>query len=368
MLSDIEIAQACEMLPITEVADRLGIENKDLEQYGRYKAKVDLSLLDEHAEHEGKLILVTAITPTPAGEGKTTTAIGLADGLRRIGKNAVIAMREPSLGPVFGIKGGACGGGRAQVVPMEDINLHFTGDFHAIGIANNLMSALIDNHIQQGNALDIDVRNIPWKRVVDMNDRQLRHIVCGLGGKASGVPREDGFDIVVASEIMAVLCLATDLADMKARLAKMVVAYCKRKGSLTLAQHGESGFDRDRIQLIANELASDLRTIDVDCASIIAIQRPMHASTVSALYDCVYDFAFFAYTTDHPALMYHLSEHDSCSVELRATLFSNDEEDLSQTPAAHELEVALQGRNVAYRLEGEAGQLRMIVLMPRAGE
>ena len=225
MLSDIEIAQACEMLPITEVADRLGIENKYLEQYGRYKAKVDLSLLDERPVRDGKLILVTAITPTPAGEGKTTTAIGLADGLRRIGKNAVIAMREPSLGPVFGIKGGACGGGRAQVVPMEDINLHFTGDIHAIGAANNLLAAMLDNHIYQGNALNIDPESITWTRCVDMNDRQLRQIVDGLGGRIQGVPREDGFDITVASEVMAVLCLASDITDLKARLGRMIVAY-----------------------------------------------------------------------------------------------------------------------------------------------
>ena len=241
MLSDIEIAQACEMLPITEVADRLGIENKDLEQYGRYKAKVDLSLLDEHAEHEGKLILVTAITPTPAGEGKTTTAIGLADGLRRIGKNAVIAMREPSLGPVFGIKGGAAGGGYAQVVPMEDINLHFTGDFHAIGAANNLLAAMLDNHIHQGNALGIDPRKITWKRCVDMNDRQLRNIVDGLGGKTNGLPREDGFDITVASEIMAVLCLSDSLSDLKARLSRIVVGYTYGDQPVTAGQLGAAG-------------------------------------------------------------------------------------------------------------------------------
>uniref|UniRef100_UPI003FF04B55 formate--tetrahydrofolate ligase n=1 Tax=Candidatus Limivicinus sp. TaxID=3030905 RepID=UPI003FF04B55 len=219
MLSDIEIAQACEMLPITEVADRLGIENKDLEQYGRYKAKVDLSLLDEHAEHEGKLILVTAITPTPAGEGKTTTAIGLADGLRRIGKNAVIAMREPSLGPVFGIKGGACGGGRAQVVPMEDINLHFTGDIHAIGAANNLLAAMLDNHIYQGNALNIDPESITWTRCVDMNDRQLRCVRDGLGGRTGGVPRDDRFEITVATETMAIFCMASSIDALKARHA-----------------------------------------------------------------------------------------------------------------------------------------------------
>ena len=223
-MTDIEIAQASQMLPIEEVAAKVGIKPEQLENYGHYKAKVDIHALKD-LPRKSKLVLVTAISPTPAGEGKTTTSVGLADALNRLGKNTIVCLREPSLGPVFGVKGGAAGGGYAQVVPMEDINLHFTGDFNAIGIANNLMSALIDNHIQQGNLLDIDVRNIPWKRVVDMNDRQLRHIVCGLGGKASGVPREDGFDIVVASEIMAVLCLATDLADMKARLAKMVVAY-----------------------------------------------------------------------------------------------------------------------------------------------
>ena len=225
MLSDIEIAQACKMLPITEVADRLGIENKYLEQYGRYKAKVDLSLLDAHAEHEGKLILVTAITPTPAGEGKTTTAIGLADGLRRIGKNAVIAMREPSLGPVFGIKGGACGGGWAQVVPMEDINLHFTGDIHAIGAANNLLAAMLDNHIYQGNALNIDPESITWTRCVDMNDRQLRCVRDGLGGRTGGVPRDDRFEITVATETMAIFCMASSVDDLKARLARIIVGY-----------------------------------------------------------------------------------------------------------------------------------------------
>ena len=223
-MTDIEIAQAHEMKKIVDVAAKAGIDEKHLELYGNYKAKLDLSEIRK-LPRKAKLILVTAISPTPAGEGKTTTSVGLADALNKLGKNTMVCLREPSLGPVFGVKGGAAGGGYAQVVPMEDINLHFTGDFNAIGIANNLMSALIDNHIQQGNLLDIDVRNIPWKRVVDMNDRQLRHIVCGLGGKASGVPREDGFDIVVASEVMAVLCLSTDLADMKARLAKMVVAY-----------------------------------------------------------------------------------------------------------------------------------------------
>ncbi|MGO5062359.1 formate--tetrahydrofolate ligase [Lawsonibacter sp. LCP25S3_F5] len=231
-MTDIEIAQASKMLPIEEIAAKVGIKPEQLENYGHYKAKVDIHALKD-LPRKSKLVLVTAISPTPAGEGKTTTSVGLADALNQLGKKTIVCLREPSLGPVFGVKGGAAGGGYAQVVPMEDINLHFTGDFNAIGIANNLMSALIDNHIQQGNALDIDVRNIPWKRVVDMNDRQLRHIVCGLGGKASGVPREDGFDIVVASEIMAVLCLATDLADMKARLAKMVVAYSRSGQPIT---------------------------------------------------------------------------------------------------------------------------------------
>ena len=224
--SDIEIAQESTMLPIGEIAAKLGLGQETLEPYGHYKAKLDIHALKD-LPRKAKLVLVTAISPTPAGEGKTTTSVGLADALNRLGKKTVVCLREPSLGPVFGVKGGAAGGGYAQVVPMEDINLHFTGDFHAIGAANNLMSALIDNHIQQGNALDIDVRKIVWKRVVDMNDRQLRHIVCGMGGKASGVPREDGFDITVASEIMAVLCLSSDLADMKARLARMVVAYSR---------------------------------------------------------------------------------------------------------------------------------------------
>ena len=225
-LSDIENAQACRLRKITEIARIAGIEDQYLEQYGNYKAKVDPSLLKELADRpDGKLILVTAITPTPAGEGKTTTSVGLTDGLRRIGKNAVVALREPSLGPVFGIKGGAAGGGYAQVVPMEDINLHFTGDFHAIGAANNLLAAMLDNHIQQGNSLGIDPKAITWKRAVDMNDRQLRHIVDGLGGRMQGVPREDGFEITVASEIMAVLCLASDLMDLKARLARIVVGY-----------------------------------------------------------------------------------------------------------------------------------------------
>ena len=224
-LTDIEIAQGCRMQPIQEIAARAHVGEKYLEQYGKYKAKIDPALLGETNRPNGRLILVTAITPTPAGEGKTTTTIGLADGLRQIGKDAVVALREPSLGPVFGIKGGAAGGGYAQVVPMEDINLHFTGDFHAIGAANNLLAAMLDNHIQQGNRLGIDVRKITWKRCVDMNDRQLRFIVDGLGGKANGVPREDGFDITVASEIMAVLCLADSLPDLKVRLARMIVGY-----------------------------------------------------------------------------------------------------------------------------------------------
>ncbi|MBQ3127459.1 MAG: formate--tetrahydrofolate ligase [Clostridia bacterium] len=224
-LTDIEIAQQCEMKPITEIAKTAGVDEKYIEQYGRYKAKVDYALLNESDRKEGKLILVTAITPTPAGEGKTTTTIGLADGLKRIGKNVMVALREPSLGPVFGVKGGAAGGGYAQVVPMEDINLHFTGDFHAIGAANNLLAAMLDNHIHQGNALGIDTRRITWKRCVDMNDRQLRNVVDGLGGKVNGVPREDGFDITVASEIMAVFCLATSITDLKERLSRIIVGY-----------------------------------------------------------------------------------------------------------------------------------------------
>lgn len=224
-LSDIEIAHSCKMKPITEIAAAAGIDEKYLEQYGRYKAKIDLSILNETKKDDGKLILVTAMTPTPAGEGKTTTTIGLADGMRRIGKNVLVALREPSLGPVFGIKGGAAGGGHAQVVPMEDINLHFTGDFHAIGAANNLLAAMLDNHIKQGNELGIDVRRITWKRCVDMNDRQLRNIIDGLGGVANGVLREDGFDITVASEIMAVLCLSGSITELKSRLSKIIVGY-----------------------------------------------------------------------------------------------------------------------------------------------
>ena len=225
MLTDIEIAQATEPKPIGEIAAIAGVDEKYLELYGNYKAKVDYNLLREEEHAPGKLILVTAINPTPAGEGKTTTTVGLADALSLRGKNVVVALREPSLGPVFGIKGGAAGGGYAQVIPMEDINLHFTGDFHAIGAANNLLAALLDAHIQNGNELGIDVRKITWKRVVDMNDRQLRHIVDGLGGKAHGVPREDGFDITVASEVMAIFCLATSITDLKERLGRIVVGY-----------------------------------------------------------------------------------------------------------------------------------------------
>ncbi|MBQ9846216.1 MAG: formate--tetrahydrofolate ligase [Clostridia bacterium] len=223
--TDIEIAQSIEMQPIAEIAKVAGVDDKYIEQYGRYKAKVDYSLLNESKRGNGKLILVTAITPTPAGEGKTTTTIGLADGMKRIGKNVVVALREPSLGPVFGVKGGAAGGGYAQVVPMEDINLHFTGDFHAIGAANNLLAAMLDNHIYQGNALNIDPRRITWKRCVDMNDRQLRFVTDGLGGRVNGVPREDGYDITVASEIMAVFCLSKSITDLKERLSRIVVGY-----------------------------------------------------------------------------------------------------------------------------------------------
>ena len=240
-LTDIEIAQQCEMKPITEIAKKAGIPEENLEQYGKYKAKIDLSLLNKGEKNNGKLILVTAITPTPAGEGKTTTTIGLADGMNRIGKNVCVALREPSLGPVFGIKGGAAGGGYAQVVPMEDINLHFTGDFHAIGAANNLLAAMLDNHIHQGNALGIDVRRITWKRCVDMNDRQLRFVTDGLGGKVNGVPREDGFDITVASEIMAVLCLASSITDLKERLSRIIVGYTFNDEPVTAGQLNAAG-------------------------------------------------------------------------------------------------------------------------------
>ena len=227
--SDIEIAQSAEMLPIGKIAEKVGLSEEKIEYYGKYKAKVDYNILKTNTNPDAKLILVTAINPSAAGEGKTTVTVGLGDALNQIGKKAVIALREPSLGPVFGIKGGAAGGGYAQVVPMEDINLHFTGDMHAIGAANNLLAAMIDNHIQQGNALDIDVKNITWKRCVDMNDRQLRNIIDGIGGRMQGVPREDGFDITVASEIMAILCLASDIADLKERIKSIIIGY-NRKG------------------------------------------------------------------------------------------------------------------------------------------
>ena len=240
-LTDIEIAQQCQMKPITEIADKAGIDRKYLEEYGNYKAKIDLSLVKENTKPNGKLILVTAITPTAAGEGKTTTTIGLADGMARIGKNVCVALREPSLGPVFGVKGGAAGGGYAQVVPMEDINLHFTGDFHAIGAANNLLAAMLDTHIHQGNALGIDTRRITWKRCVDMNDRQLRFVTDGLGGRINGVPREDGFDITVASEIMAVLCLASDITDLKNRLSNIIVGYTFNEEPVNAGQLNAAG-------------------------------------------------------------------------------------------------------------------------------
>lgn len=235
MKSDIEIAQGCELKHIREIAAVAGVPEQYLEQYGNYKAKVDYNLLQDVSRPDGKLVLVTAINPTPAGEGKTTTTVGLADGLRKIGKNSVVALREPSLGPVFGLKGGAAGGGYAQVVPMEDINLHFTGDFHAIGAANNLLAAILDNHIYQGNALHIDPKRITWRRCVDMNDRQLRNIVDGLGGRVNGSPREDGFDITVASEIMAILCLSTSISDLKERLGRIIVGYTYDEAPVTAA-------------------------------------------------------------------------------------------------------------------------------------
>lgn len=241
MPTDIEIAQSVQMKKITEIAKTAGIDEKYIEQYGNYKAKIDLSILSENKNTEGKLVLVTAITPTPAGEGKTTTTIGLADGMKKIGKNVMVALREPSLGPVFGIKGGAAGGGYAQVVPMEDINLHFTGDFHAIGAANNLLAAMIDNHIHHGNSLGIDTRRIIWKRCVDMNDRQLRYVVDGLGGKVNGTPREDGYDITVASEIMAVLCLSNSITDLKDRLSKIIIGYNYEGNPVTCGQLNAQG-------------------------------------------------------------------------------------------------------------------------------
>ena len=239
--SDIEIAQETPMLPITEIAKVAGVDDKYLEQYGKYKAKVDYNILNDVQRPDGKLILVTAINPTPAGEGKTTTTVGLADGMKKLGKNVLVALREPSLGPVFGVKGGAAGGGYAQVVPMEDINLHFTGDFHAIGAANNLLAAMLDNHIYQGNKLNIDPRRITWRRCVDMNDRQLRFVVDGLGGRVNGTPREDGYDITVASEIMAVLCLASDITDLKARLGRIIVGYTYDEKPVTAADLNAQG-------------------------------------------------------------------------------------------------------------------------------
>ena len=239
--TDIEIAQETTMLPIQEIAKAAGVDEKYLEQYGKYKAKVDYNLLNEVQRPDGKLVLVTAINPTPAGEGKTTTTVGLADGLKKLGKNVLVALREPSLGPVFGVKGGAAGGGYAQVVPMEDINLHFTGDFHAIGAANNLLAAMLDNHIYQGNKLNIDPRRITWRRCVDMNDRQLRFVLDGLGGRVNGVPREDGYDITVASEIMAVLCLASDITDLKARLSRIIVGYTYDEKPVTAGDLNAAG-------------------------------------------------------------------------------------------------------------------------------
>ena len=234
MLTDIEIAQSVKPLPISEIAAKAGIEDRYVEQYGRTKAKIDLSFLESPRDHDdGKLILVTAITPTPAGEGKTTTTIGLADGLRKIGKNSILALREPSMGPVFGVKGGAAGGGYSQVIPMEEINLHFTGDFHAIGAANNLLAAMIDNHIFQGNELGINPSSIVWRRCVDMNDRQLRFVVDGLGGAKNGVPREDGYDITVASEVMAILCLSTSVSDLKERLGRIIIGYSYEGNAVT---------------------------------------------------------------------------------------------------------------------------------------
>ncbi len=241
MLSDIEIAQAAKMLSVEEIAQKIGLSRKEISLYGDYKAKIDLNKVRDIPDKHGKLILVTAITPTPAGEGKTTTSIGLGDGLARLGKDVILALREPSLGPVFGIKGGAAGGGYAQVVPMEDINLHFTGDLHAIGAANNLLAAIVDNHIYQGNQLNIDPRRITWRRCVDMNDRQLRFITDGLGGRTNGTPREDGFDITVASEVMAVFCLASDLADLKLRLSRIVVGYTYANEPVTVEQLGCAG-------------------------------------------------------------------------------------------------------------------------------
>ena len=295
MLTDIEIAQQAKMLPITEVAQKLGIAENDIEMYGRYKAKLSMDLIRNlEAKKAGKLVLVTAITPTPAGEGKSTTTVGLAQGLAKIGKDVIVALREPSLGPCMGIKGGAAGGGYSQVVPMEDINLHFTGDFHAITSAHMLLSAMLDNHIQQGNLLNIDPRRIVWKRVVDMNDRELRNIVVGLGGKAHGVPRQDGFDITVASEVMAILCLASSLKDLKERLSKIIVAYSYAGEPITAgmikAQGAMAALLRDAIkpnlvQTLENVPAiihgGPFANIAHGCNSIIATRMAMsHAKYV----------------------------------------------------------------------------------------
>ncbi|MDD4850417.1 MAG: formate--tetrahydrofolate ligase [Gemmiger sp.] len=287
MLSDIEIAQAAKMQPITQVAEKLGLTPDEIIPYGRYKAKLDHKLIHS-ARPDGKLILVTAISPTPAGEGKTTTSVGLADAMNALGKQTMLCLREPSLGPVFGIKGGAAGGGYAQVVPMEDINLHFTGDLHAIGTANNLLAAMIDNSIQQGNPLNIDPRRIPWKRCVDMNDRQLRFIVDGMGGKANGTPREDGFDITVASEIMAIFCLATDLADLRERLARIVCAYTYEGAPVTAGELGAAGamtallkdaIDPNLVQTLENNPAilhgGPFANIAHGCNSVIATKLSM---------------------------------------------------------------------------------------------
>ncbi len=289
MKPDIEIAQAARLAPITEIAASLGIDAEDVNLYGKYKAKLNHRMVKRlEGRPDGQVILVTAISPTPAGEGKTTTSVGLADALRRLGKKTVLALREPSLGPVFGVKGGAAGGGYAQVVPMEDINLHFTGDLHAIGAANNLLAAMIDNHIYQGNALGIDPRRVTWKRCVDMNDRQLRFVTDGLGGKANGTPREDGFDITVASEVMAVFCLATDLADLKKRLARIVVAYTYDGAPVTAGQIGAAGamaallkdaFDPNLVQTLEHTPAlvhgGPFANIAHGCNSVIATKLAM---------------------------------------------------------------------------------------------
>ena len=286
--SDIEIAQECEMKPITEIAAKAGIDDKYLEQYGKYKAKIDYNLLKETDKKDGKLILVTAINPTPAGEGKTTTTVGLADAMQQMGKSVMVALREPSLGPVFGVKGGAAGGGYAQVVPMEDINLHFTGDFHAIGAANNLLAAMIDNHIFQGNALNIDPRKITWRRCVDMNDRQLRNVVDGLGGRTNGMPREDGYDITVASEIMAIFCLANDLKQLKEMLGRIIVGYTYEDEPVTAKMIGADGamtvllkdaLQPNVVQTLENTLAiihgGPFANIAHGCNSVMATKTAM---------------------------------------------------------------------------------------------